>query len=288
MSRRTGVHLPNHDPPRLGMRAMAALVEEAGFDSVWLSDHIVMPEGIRSRYPFSDDGVFFAKPEEDWLEWLTCAAYLAAATERVEIGVGVCVLPLREPLLLAKQVATLDRLSGGRAILGVGAGWMAEEFDALGVDFTTRGARMDEALQLLRRSWAGMPFPGVHSRPVPVRDPLPIYVGGDSPAALRRVAEYGDGWYGTASGGHMAAERIRDVRLGIARACERVERDPAEIEIALRVAVAGREIGTLELEERLRGYVAAGVGRLSFDIGWRDAAATRARLESLSETLRRL
>src|SRR5690606_14002028 len=115
---------------------------------------------------------------------------IAGVTERIGIGVGVCVLPLRQPMLLAKQVATLDQLSGGRVLLGLGAGWMAEEFDALGVDFDARGQAMDGGLKLLRACWTGQPEPGtygpwtvpagVHCRPRPVRGTVPLFLGGDS------------------------------------------------------------------------------------------------------------
>jgi probable F420-dependent oxidoreductase len=290
----SGVHLPNYAPwwREPGIQTMARLVEEAGFDSVWLSDHVVLADDVRSRYPFSTDGAFFTDPGTEWLEWLTTAAFLAGVTERVDIGVGVCVLPLRQPMLLAKQVATLDQLSGGRALLGVGAGWLAEEFEALGVDFAARGQAMDGGLRLLRAAWTGEPEPGeygpwtlppgVHCQPRPLRGSVPLFVGGDSAAALRRVAAYGTGWYGSAPGGHLAPERVARVRGRIAEQCQRYDRDPAEIEIALRVAVSRHELAGPGLVERLAGYVDAGVTRLSFDIGWRGAETLPDRLAALA------
>lgn len=291
---KSGVHLPNYAPwwREVGLETMATLVEEAGFDSVWLSDHVVLVDDARSRYPFSADGGFFAEPGTEWLEWLTAAAFLAGVTSRVDIGVGVCVLPLRQPLLLAKQVATLDQLSGGRVLLGVGSGWLAEEFAALGADFAGRGRAMDGGLRLLRAAWTGEPEPGeygpwtlppgVHCKPRPVRGNVPIFIGGDSPAALRRVAMYANGWYGTAAGGDPGPESIVRVRSGIAEQCERYGRDPADIEIALRIAVSGRELDGDGLAGRLAAYADAGVTRLSFDIGWRNRRALPDRLAALA------
>lgn len=299
---KSGVHLPNYAPwwREPGLEVMAGLVEAAGFDSIWLSDHVVLVDDVRSRYPFSASGDFFVPADTDWLEWLTTAAYLAGVTERVDIGVGVCVLPLRQPMLLAKQVATLDQLSGGRALLGLGAGWMAEEFAALGVDFADRGRAMDGGLRLLRAAWTGEPAPGeygpwtlpagVHCRPRPVRGSVPVYVGGDSPAALRRVAAYATGWYGSVPGGNPAPESVADVRARIAAQCERYDRDPAEVEIALRIAVSGRELAGDGLTGRLAAYADAGVTRMSFDIGWRGRDTLPDRLAALAaavDTVRR-
>lgn len=281
MTLHTGVHLPNYGDAATspGVAAMAELAERAGLDSVWLSDHVLLVEGARSRYPFSPDGSFFLPPESDWLEWTVTAGYLAAIAPRVEIGVGVAVLPLRHPLLLAKQVATLDRLSGGRMLLGVGAGWLTEEIEALGEDPSGRGARIDGALELLRAAWSGRPAAGrygpydvpdgVHCQPVPVRDPLPVYVGGVSRAAVRRVARYGDGWYGTGPGGIPEVADIGRIRDEIDQECAAIDRDPTEVEMALRLSVPARQLGTAELEQRIGEYVAGGVGRLSFDLGWK-------------------
>lgn len=293
---RWGLHLPNYGEAwgAPGLGDMAVLVEQAGFDSVWLSDHVVLVEDVVSRYPFSADGSFFLAADQDWLEWTTVAGYLAARTSQVEIGVGVCVLPLRHPLLLAKQVATLDRLSGGRIVLGAGAGWMAEEFAALGLDFGARGAAMDGGLALLRAAWEGAPPagkygpydlpPGVHCRPTPVRSPVPLYFGGESRAAFRRLAEHGQGWYGTSVGGGMPLPRLAETTERIAQACRDVGRDPAEVEIALRLSAPSRALGTPGLRDELLGYVRAGVTRFSFDVAWPAADVMADRLAALRQT----
>lgn len=291
-----GLHLPNYGEAwgAPGLGDMAVLVEQAGFDSVWLSDHVVLVEDVASRYPFSSDGSFFLPPDQDWLEWTTVAGYLAARTSRVEIGVGVCVLPLRHPLLLAKQVATLDQLSGGRIVLGAGAGWMAEEFQALGLDFGARGAAMDGALALLRAAWDGAPpagqygpyelLPGVHCRPTPVRSPVPLYFGGESRPAFRRLAEHGQGWYATSVGGGMPLPQLAEMRKRIALACRAVDRDPAEVEIALRLSASSRQLGTPGLREQLLAYVEAGVTRFSFDVAWPGLDVMPDRLAALRQT----
>lgn len=270
-------------------------MESLGFDSIWLSDHIVLVEDAASPYPFSEDGRFILPADEDWLEWTVTAAYLAANTSSVEVGVGVCVLPLRHPLLLAKQVATLDQLSGGRIILGVGAGWLAEEFEALGQDFAQRGRAMDAGMALLRESFRDEVAPGtrgpytipegVHVRPTPVRRQVPLLVGGDSAAARRRVVEHGDGWYGTAVGGIMAPEDLREVIADLERRCSRVGRDFADLELALRVAAPRRVVSTREFRQCLVEYVRAGVTRLSFDIGWGAPEQLEARLSDLRDAI---
>ena len=289
---RAGVQLPNYGAMAGDIGAMAAVAESVGFDSVWLSDHVVLVENAASRYPFSSDGQFFLAPSEDWFEWAVTAGYLASATHKVEIGVGVAVLPLRHPLLLAKQVATLDRLSGGRMVLGVGAGWLAEEIRALGVEPAGRGVDMDEGLRLLRAAWAGSPVSGrygryelpegVWCRPVPVRDPLPVFVGGGSRRVARRVARWAQGWFGTGLAGAPAADDVAAMRQMIAQECAAIGRDPAEVETALRVSVRAREIGSSRLAERVREYAEAGATRISFDLAWtRDPRTMEARLAEL-------
>ena len=184
---------------------IARAAEEAGFHGVLLSDHLFFPGRLASRYPYSADG----KPAFDGTTpfpdaWTTIAA-MAAVTERLHFATMVYILPLRHPLEVAKTVGTAALLSGGRVALGCGAGWIREEFDALGVEFETRGARMNEMLDVLRKAWTGKMVehhgrffdfaPFQMSPPPPAQ--VPVYVGGLSPAALRRAARLGDGWIGT-------------------------------------------------------------------------------------------
>jgi probable F420-dependent oxidoreductase len=184
---------------------MASVAEAAGASSMWVSDHIVMTADNDSHYPYAADGRVTWKPDTEFVESLTACSFLAAASRRAFVGPAVLVLPQRDPLLLAKTAASIDWLSGGRLVLGVGAGWYAEEFDALGWDFATRGRRMNEALEVLRACWTGRPVEfegeffripaGVLCFPQPARPGgIPLLVGGMTEVALKRAARLGDGW----------------------------------------------------------------------------------------------
>lgn len=184
---------------------IARAAEEAGLHGVLLSDHLFFPGKLASRYPYSADG----RPAFDGTTpfpdaWTTIAA-MAAVTDRLHFATMVYILPLRSPLEAAKTVGTAALLSGGRVALGCGAGWIREEFDAQGIDFETRGARMNEMIEVMRLAWTGemvehhgrfFDLPPFQMSPPPPAQ-VPIYVGGLSPAALRRAARLGDGWIGT-------------------------------------------------------------------------------------------
>jgi probable F420-dependent oxidoreductase len=202
-----GVQIPNNsDKPRqIGLTKMGRLAEDAGADSLWVNDHLLMVEGGRSPYPFTPDGAIPWPMDMPWYECLTAASFLAASTSRCRIGTSVLILPQRNVLELAKTSATLDALSGGRFVLGIGAGWFAEELEALGHRFETRGRRTDEMIEVLRRCWTGRPQPfegeeiavpeGLVFEPRPSQPGgPPILVGGMSRAALGRAALRGDGW----------------------------------------------------------------------------------------------
>src|SRR5262245_46567567 len=208
---RFGVALPNYGPlatPDTLVR-LARLAEDVGVDSVWVSDHLVAPVGVASIYPYDrrpnpkpgDMGVI-----EEFYEPLVTLAWLAGATRRVRLGVSAYVMPYRNPVVTAKQVATLDRLSGGRLILGVGMGWLAEEFAALDVPFARRGRRTEEYLAVCKALWAGSeahfagePYrlPPVRTGPRPAQQPHPpLWISGNSARAIARAARIGDGWHG--------------------------------------------------------------------------------------------
>lgn len=192
---------------------MARLVPRAddlGFEAVWLGEHLVRPARFESAYPYSPTGSSHEVwPTETPLSdpWVALG-HLAATTRRIHLATGVYVLPLRNPFVTARAVATLHAVSGGRAIFGIGAGWNREEFEIVGEDFDNRGARMDEIIEILRRLWSGEAFShsGTFYRFAEVRlgptqdPPIPIVMGGDSPPALRRAGRLGDGWYSTATG----------------------------------------------------------------------------------------
>jgi len=205
MTMRIGAKVPNSGPlpELLGIGSMAAELEAAGFESLWVSDHIVLPAAIESSYPFADDGRATWPTDTPYFDALIALALIAQATERATIGTAVLVLPLRHPVVFAKQAASIDVASGGRLRLGVGAGWLEEEFDALNVPFERRGRRLEEWISLCRACWTGAPAssrselynlpPGVLCLPVPAHD-VPVLIGGHSPVALRRAGRIGDGW----------------------------------------------------------------------------------------------
>lgn len=201
-----GVFLPVSGRAAAGVLGEAARRAEAlGYDSVWAADRIVTPWEIGTPYPYHEDRRFFVPPDAPFLEPLTCLAYLAACTERIRLGMSVLVLPYRHPLHWAKVATTIDHLSRGRLVLGVGVGWMAEEFDALGVPFKDRAAIAEEQLQVVARLWSeARPsfqgryyrFPPVGFAPKPYQQPrIPLWVGGESAAARRRAARWGDAWF---------------------------------------------------------------------------------------------
>ena len=208
--------------------------DELGFEAVWLGEHQVRPASFDSAYPYSPTGsTHEVWPAETPLSdpWVALG-HLAAMTSQIRLATGVYVLPLRNPFVTARAVATLHAVSGGRAVCGIGAGWNREEFDIVGEDFDARGARMDEIIGILRRLWSGEAFShsGTFYRFAEVRlgptqdPPIPIVMGGHSPPALRRAGRLGDGWYSTATG--TLAEmvefrgRIEQARAGAGRASE--------------------------------------------------------------------
>jgi len=219
-----------------GARAIATVAEEAGFESLWTVEHVVVPAEYRSKYPYDPSGRMPAPddtPLPDPLVWL---AFAAAVTSRIKLGTGIAILPQRNPLIAAKEVATVDRLSGGRVLLGVGAGWLKEEFEALGVPFERRGQRLDEHIGAMRALWAGekasydgelVNFRDCTMSPRPAGGTVPIHIGGHSEAAARRAGRIGDGFFpGTTDAEHLASV------LGVMRrAAEEAGRDPDAIEV---------------------------------------------------------
>jgi probable F420-dependent oxidoreductase len=199
--------------------AVAAAAERSGFATLWSGEHVVMVDRPASRYPYSDDGQIAVPATADWIDPLIGLSFAAAATSTVGIATGVLLLPEHNPVLVAKQAATLDALSGGRLTLGVGVGWSREEFDALGVPFERRAARTAEYVGAMRTLWRDdvasfdgefVSFDAVRVNPKPVTGRrIPIVLGGNSDAALRRVVAWGDGWYGfNLDGVGEVAERI--------------------------------------------------------------------------------
>jgi len=195
-----GVSVAFSDPSHLGRLARAA--EEAGFARIAISDHVVHPKKIRTPYPYTPDGQPRWAPFTEWLDPWVAIASMAAVTTRIRFFTSIYVLPMRNPFLVAKTVGSAAVLSAGRVELGVGAGWMEDEFELVQQPFADRGRRMDEMIDVLRLIWSGgwvehhgdyYDFEPLEMSPSP-EDEIPIYVGGYSPPALRRAAERGDGW----------------------------------------------------------------------------------------------
>ena len=193
----------NADPEFL--RTVGHAVEERGFESVWAAEHVVLFDDYASRYPYSPDGRFPGGGDSGLLEPFTALTFLAGVTGHVRLGTGICLVPQRNPVYTAKQVADLDVLSGGRVDFGVGIGWLREEFEVLQMPFEQRAERCREHVDVMKALWCDevSEYRGEHYRlrpcrmyPKPVQQPHPpVHVGGESDAALRRVAEFGQGWY---------------------------------------------------------------------------------------------
>ena len=226
---------------------LAQAAEEAGFDSIWTVEHVVVPQGYQSRYPYSESGRMGSGLEDfpipDPLIWL---AYVASATRTIKLGTAIMILPQRNPVITAKAVATLDAMAGGRRVLlGIGVGWLAEEFSTLGVPFEDRGARTDEYVAAMRALWSEecasftgrfVSFDKVYCRPLPPARSIPIVVGGDTLAAARRAGRLGDGYFPARGARPELFDEMR-------RAAEAAGRDPSAIELTV---AAPAEIGEIE------------------------------------------
>jgi probable F420-dependent oxidoreductase len=220
--------------------AVAAAAEQLGFATLWSGEHVVMVDRSVSRYPYADDGQIAVPATADWIDPLIGLSFAAAATSTIGLATGVLLLPEHNPVLVAKQAATLDSLCGGRLTLGIGVGWSREEFDALGVPFERRAARTAEYVAAMRTLWRDdvaffegefVRFDAVRVNPKPVTGRrIPIVVGGNSNAALRRAVTWGDGWYGfNLDGVEEVSERIDSLR-GL---CDETGRDRAELQLAV-------------------------------------------------------
>ncbi|WP_192860244.1 TIGR03619 family F420-dependent LLM class oxidoreductase [Mycobacterium sp. MS1601] len=233
----------------------AILLERAGFESLWVSDHIVLPRTVGSHYPFERDGVARWRTDVPYLEALTTLAAAAAVTTTVRLGTAVLVLPIRNPLLLAKQTAGIAALAPGRLRLGVGAGWLREEFDALGATFETRGAATADGIRRLRECWTGTPGDLLM---LPAAS-IPIYPGGHSPAALRRAGRLGDGWLGQQSLATLDPAALA-ADIAAVRAAAAV---PDQLHIVVRIVESSGK--ARQLAEMLPELAVAGVHEIIVD-----------------------
>lgn len=232
------------DCGRETFEAMAAKAEETGLDALWVSDHLVIPALKTSRYPGRADGSMPDTWLHSYYQPFSVLNYMAALTTTVRLGMSVLILPMRNPIEVAAQIAELDCLSGGRVNFGIGVGWYREEFEALGYDFTTRGRRTDEGLDAMKALWAeeAATFAGEFYRfddtrlsPKPVQAPHPpIYVGGNSPAAMRRTARHGDVWHPM----KITPEQIVESRGILDQHLEAAGRSAGSVATALKIAIA--------------------------------------------------
>ena len=242
---------------------VAQKAEALGFESVWIPEHLAVPVAMRSRYPYSADGTFPGGPQVALHDPFVALAFVAASTSRIKLGTGVFVLPLRNALAVAKAVASLDVLSNGRFLFGVGVGWLADEFEAVGMPFHDRAARAREAIRMMKRLWteetpafAGRfhRFAPLGFNPKPVQKPHPpIILGGESPAALKRAAELGDGWIGVAH----TPDSVRPVLAALREHAARAGRDLSGFEISV-----GSAPGLAVDAAAVRAFADAGVHRL--------------------------
>ena len=246
-----GVSIPRA-PDGPALRRFVRRAEELGFEAVLAGDHIVLPTGGTNQYPYTTDGSFSRPANDPSLETMTLLGYLVACTETIKLGSTVIILPYRNPVVQAKMFASLDVLSNGRMICGVGVGWLEKEFDTLGMPYDQRGPMSDEFLQIFKALWTE-PDPEFHGKyynidgiqfyPKPVQKPhIPIWVGGHTHRALRRTARYGDCWHPTRQTPEFVAQNLPYLR----QQTEQAGRDPASISISLKRSLHFTDIGLEE------------------------------------------
>ena len=287
--------------------------EALGYDYLTLTDHIVLPNLQVPGYPYSESGEFFAEGPERRHEQLTTAAYIAAKTSRIGLVLAVMVVPHRPAVLAAKMLATIDVLSGGRLVVGIGAGWLQAEFEAaVTTPFAARGAVTDEYLRAFRELWTEetprldgdrVRFDRIIFEPKPVQKPYPpIWVGGESPPALRRAARLGDAWYPIGSNNRHLLDTLPRYRAGIdrlRRLTPEAGRDPASVALTYRVKRYGEAVPerasdgnrrlfsgtTADIVADLRALRDLGVSAVDIDFERPDAAASIAEMRRFKEVV---
>ena len=236
-----GVAIPNIGPMATGenVLALAERADEVGLDSVWVGDHLAFPRNPKLPYPYSRGAPRYLPSNVPILEPITLMAAIVARTSRVRVGVSVLILPYRHPLVTAKMIATIDAISSGRVILGVGVGWLPEEFEAVNADLETRGAVTDEQIRYFREVWSNdepsfdgrfYQLSGIDVFPKPVDRSIPIWIGGQSPAAMRRAANLGDGLHLI----DLTLAELEGVVERFAKICAQAQRPPEEVTLSIR------------------------------------------------------
>ena len=232
---------------------MAQKAESLGYESVWTFEHVIVPVQYDSKYPYNKSGEMGAPPETPFVDPLIALTAIAMHTQDLRLGTGVNILSQTNPLTLAKQAASLDVLSRGRLLLGLGIGWLQEEFVAMGVPFERRGARFDDYIEAMRKVWSGevvehqsdfLNWTNFKSHPIPAQSPLPIVMGGNKGKILERTAKYGQGWFVPSASPEETVEMLERLR----RLCDDVDRDFSEIEITMMWPGRGGAEAIAELE----------------------------------------
>jgi len=269
------------------LAAGAVAAEEAGFHSLWFGEHVVLFDETGSQYPYASKGSKFPiSGEAGLMEPFTAIAFAAALTRTIRLGTGVCLVPQRPPLYTAKQVADCDVLSGGRVDFGVGIGWLREEFAALGVTFEDRAQRCREYLAAMRSLWCdsvshhegrSVSFPALRMFPKPIQKPHPpIIFGGESDAALRRVGDLGQGWFGF----NLLPEEARQRIVVLDAILERRGRDPDSVEISVSPYLKpARDRSSIE------AYARAGADQVVYLLGAASAEAAVTEIRELAKEL---
>ncbi|MEM7543516.1 MAG: LLM class F420-dependent oxidoreductase [Pseudomonadota bacterium] len=253
---------------------MAQLAEERGFESVWAPDHVIMPTRINTTYPYSHSGDYIADPMGDHLEPFTSLSYIAGCTKRVRLGFTVIVAPYRNPIVTGKMMASMDVLSNGRLMVGAGAGWLKEEFDALEVPFNRRWARTEEHIRIWKELWCAEEpefngeyhrFSHVQCRPQPLQRPHPpITIGGNGKACFKRVVELADGWQVVTTGpedSFSSGGNLKDSLAILKGMADDAGRDFASIETTAVVIVGTPQSVLKDIPE----YERLGISRLILD-----------------------
>ena len=231
----------------------AQLVESLGYESVWTFEHVVVPVNYDSKYPYNKSGNMGAAPETNFVDPLIALAAVASATTTLRLATGVNILSQVNPIYMAKQAASLDFISNGRFMLGVGIGWLREEFEALGVPFERRGARFDDYVMGMRKIWSGevvshesdfISWNGFKSYPLPIQNPFPVIMGGVKGKIFERTAQLGNGWFAPTGD---PAELMNHMKT-LKKECDAIGRDISEIEITcMWPGIGGRDfLGELE------------------------------------------
>ncbi len=284
-----GIFLPLAGPTATPDCAATLAVEAEGhgFDSLWFAEHVVLFDEYGSRYPYAADGRIPVGGEAGFLDPVGALCFLAGKTSRIRLGTGICLVPQRNPVYTAKEIATADVLSGGRVDFGVGVGWLAEEFRAVATPFERRGSRTRSYLEVMRRLWCDevsefkdefYELPACRQYPKPVQRPHPpIHFGGESDAALRRVADIGQGWYGFNLEPPELTERLARLDELLA---ER-GRARSDVLVSLSPYLKGCD------EDKLAAYAEAGADQVILTVFATDESSVRRTLEDLAGTLLR-